>query len=62
MYLIHSRFLNVSCVPFESDTPTIFLSFKMMVIDATMNWMECRINAFMLLANIPQKGSLARSK
>lgn len=50
MYLIDSGFQNFSCVPFEYDTPTIFLSLKMMIIDANMNWIEYRINAFMLLA------------
>lgn len=62
MYLIHSRFLYFSCVPFESDTPKIFLLFKMMIIDANMNGIECRINSFVLMADIPQTGSLARSK
>lgn len=52
MYLIDSGFQNLSCVP-EYDTPLIFLSLKMMIIDENMNWIECRINnAFMLLARL----------
>lgn len=53
MYLIDITILNFSCVPLESDTSTIFLSFKMMIIDANMNWIKCRINASMLMVNIP---------